>query len=357
LKNDDHDSLVGALEAMANVCVKQQRYSEALNYMDRAINLREAVDQTDNALVQSLFNKLNLLDKMDRLESSLPELEDAERLIASLKPSYLTSAYFDQAAVYRCRLQRPELALQHWEKTHQILLAEYLSTHIVTAFARQKLAYSLFQIGQVDSAKEHLKAAYTVLRTRLGGQHEDVQALAAAQADPQTMPAVLEKWSLMTLTEIDKQPLPDKSAELLHMLVGLDIVSIFDPDKGSQVVNRIGKARFALLDQENFLLPNIRIMDSTNIPKQDYILQLNGQEIFRARLPTHYAIASPGGKGPSILSRKITQEIGFSFPLLWIDEESELPAGTRMYNAEEVIMANLVEIIKQKKDLILAAIQ
>jgi GTPase SAR1 family protein len=357
IRNDAPDEQIGTLEAMANAYAKQNHYDEAINYMNRAIRLRYAVHQTDSALIQCLFNKLDLLDKMNRLHSSLSQLEETERLLGSLEPSYGKAIYLDQIALYRYRLQEPELALSYWEQTYQILLTEYKSTHIVTAFAEQKLAYGLIQIDQMERAKEHLRAAYAVLRTRLGSQHEIVQAIPEAQADPHIITDVLEKWSLMTLAEIGKQPLPDKSAEVLHLLMGDDIIPIFDPDQGSQIIDRIGKARFSMLDQDYFLFPNIRMMDSTALPKRDYILQLNEKEIFRGKLPTLYAIPSPGGKGPSILNQKITQELGFSFPLLWIGEEAQLPTDTRIYSAEEIFMANLIEILKQKKKQILAAIQ
>jgi tetratricopeptide (TPR) repeat protein len=357
IRNNSPDEQIGTLEAMANVYAKQNCYDEAIDYMDRAIRLRHSVDRTYSALIQSLFNKLGLLDKINRLHSSLSQLEETEKLLDSLDPSYGKAVYLDQIAVYRCRLQYPELALNYWEQTYQILLADYQSTHVVTAFAEQKLAYGLIQINQVERAKERLRAAYAVLRTRLGGQHEIVQAILEAQAAPHVITSVLEKWSLMTLTEIDKQPLPDKSAEVLHMLMGDDIIPIFDPDQGSQIIDRIGKARFSMLAQDYFLFPNIRLMDSTALPKRDYILQLNEKEIFRGKLPTLYAIPSPGGKGPSILNQKITQELGFSFPLLWIGEEAQLPTDTRIYSAEEIVMANLIEILKQKKEQILAAIQ
>jgi tetratricopeptide (TPR) repeat protein len=353
--NGSIDWQVSILETIADLHTKERRYEEALLHRERAGQLRTQLGTAKgDAALDTTFKRLDLLARVDRLDQAMPSLQEAERLLEPLPPSYMKALYLDRAAIFNSQLQRAEQAVRLWEQAYQILLDELKSFHLLTAFAQLKLAYGLLQLRRDHEARPYLEAAGATLRTRLGSRHEVAQALAAALADAAPSSA-LTAWARRPIGEIAELPLPDRSAESMRIVVGPEIVPVFDPDQGSRLLERLAQLRLDLLEQEQFLLPYIHITDDAQLDGRIYRLNLDGKLLFEGRLPAPYAVAS--NKRPAFWNPNVTREPGFDHTLLWVSDEAQLPAASHTFDAEDVVLANLMVIIKQNKDRILAAIQ
>jgi tetratricopeptide (TPR) repeat protein/GTPase SAR1 family protein len=348
---NDLESQVTILDIISNAKVKQSYPEEALTYIEESNRIRQEINWDP---LQGMLNKLKIENQIGRLPS-LELIEEVERHI--LKTLHINDRIFalDQIALYRLKLRHFEEARAVWEKMHNDILDEYKENELITAFAKFKYAYMLGVNNRINEAKHFINKSCVIFRTRLGGAHEIVRSIEQMEhVSGQQIIDIMAKWCLMPLSEIFNQPLPDKSAEVLRLLVGIDIVDVFDPDTGSQILDRIGQMRMDILDTEDFLLPNIRIMDDSSLPKKDYVLTLNGREIYRGKLPTLYAIQDIS---KSTFFSKSTMEIGFSKPLRWLKEVDKIPDDSILYSAEDVVLVNLKAMIIQSKDSILAEIQ
>jgi flagellar biosynthesis protein FlhA len=65
----------------------------------------------------------------------------------------------------------------------------------------------------------------------------------------------------------------------LNLQVGNDLLVIADPDQDGQLLGKIAGLRSRMTDELGFILPNIRIMDSTTIQPNEYMISIRGNPV------------------------------------------------------------------------------
>jgi flagellar biosynthesis protein FlhA len=77
----------------------------------------------------------------------------------------------------------------------------------------------------------------------------------------------------------------------LNLQVGNDLLVIADPDQDGQLLGKIAGLRSRMTDEVGFILPNIRIMDSTTIQPNEYLISIRGNPVATGRVyPGRYML-------------------------------------------------------------------
>jgi flagellar biosynthesis protein FlhA len=77
----------------------------------------------------------------------------------------------------------------------------------------------------------------------------------------------------------------------LSLQVGNDLLVIADPDQDGQLLGKIAGLRARMTDELGFILPNIRIMDSTTLQPNEYLISIRGNPVASANVyPGRYMI-------------------------------------------------------------------
>jgi flagellar biosynthesis protein FlhA len=77
----------------------------------------------------------------------------------------------------------------------------------------------------------------------------------------------------------------------LNLQVGNDLLVIADPDQDGQLLGKIAGLRARMTDEIGFILPNIRIMDSTTIHPNEYMVSIRGNPVESGRVyPGRYML-------------------------------------------------------------------
>jgi len=77
----------------------------------------------------------------------------------------------------------------------------------------------------------------------------------------------------------------------LNLQVGNDLLVIADPDQDGQLLGKIAGLRARMTDEIGFILPNIRIMDSTTIHPNEYLVSIRGNPVESGRVyPGRYML-------------------------------------------------------------------
>ena len=65
----------------------------------------------------------------------------------------------------------------------------------------------------------------------------------------------------------------------LSLQVGNGLLAIADPEQEGQLLAKIAALRQRMTDELGFIIPNIRIMDSTALPDNDYVIAIRGNNV------------------------------------------------------------------------------
>ena len=67
----------------------------------------------------------------------------------------------------------------------------------------------------------------------------------------------------------------------LKLLVGKDLVPIADPDEDGEILPKIAALRQSLTDELGYIIPNIRILDDSEIGTNEYVIFIRNNNVFR----------------------------------------------------------------------------
>lgn len=351
------------LDAMATMADRGSAHEVALRLANVVIGLRRDMSAKGKEYAASLSRKFLMEAKLGRYGSDLKELEEAEQITLALPSDYDKAVYLDVLAIQRYGLSGYARALEFWRESSEIVATEASAVHLLAAFAETKLGYTMLAVNEDhQAAVQRLRASRAVLRTRLGDNHELVEGLTACILQHGAASPVLNIWCMKPYDALANEP--DRSADVLQLLVGADIISFFDPDQGSKILDRIPGVRRDLLASEEFLLPNVRIMDSVDLDGRTYTIRLLSdrslgtyQTIFEAKIPTNYAVpASQPTNLSALYTWKVTTEPAYDHPIQWVNEDYNLPKNVDAILIEDIIARNLEVVVRKHKEEIIASI-
>jgi flagellar biosynthesis protein FlhA len=136
----------------------------------------------------------------------------------------------------------------------------------------------------------------------------------------------------------------------ISVLVGVRLISMVDPRKGSQLFDRIGALRRRFAQQLGLIIPLVRLRDNINLEPNAYEIRLSDLTVAKGRLEPDMLLAMDSGTVATKIQGIDTLEPVFGLPAMWIkpqDKEKAELSGYTIIDPESVFITHLAETLKK----------
>ena len=159
-----------------------------------------------------------------------------------------------------------------------------------------------------------------------------------------------EKHSASPQPKADKQPIEELlDVDRVSVQVGVRLINMVDPRKGSTIFDRIGALRRKFAQQHGIIIPLVRLRDNITLEPSAYEIRIAELPIASGRLePEKFLAMDPGTVQTKIEGIETTEPV-YGLPALWISpankEKSEL-SGYTVIDPESVFITHLSETLR-----------
>ena len=140
------------------------------------------------------------------------------------------------------------------------------------------------------------------------------------------------------------------SVEPIEMEFGYSLIPLVDEESGGNLINRIVIFRRQYAQDMGFVVPSIRLRDSSSISTNQYTIKIKGEEIAKGELLVDYYLAlepsTPSGEVDGIE----TIEPAYGIPSKWITADKKELAeiyGYTVIDPLSVMLTHLSETVKR----------
>ncbi len=155
---------------------------------------------------------------------------------------------------------------------------------------------------------------------------------------------------------------PEKMEELLHLdtlqiELGYGLLSLADPKKGGDLLERVTGVRRTFVQEMGFIIPAVRLRDNLELQPNEYRFVFRGQLIATGEVMPGYWLAMNINNSTEVLPGVQATEPVFGLPATWITDverkNAEL-AGYTVVDAASVLVTHFSETIKRTCSQILS---
>jgi len=140
------------------------------------------------------------------------------------------------------------------------------------------------------------------------------------------------------------------SVEQIEMEFGYSLLPLVDEQMGGSFIDRVVMLRKQFATEMGFVIPSVKLRDSSRLNPNQYAIKFKGEEIARGDvLVDHYLALAPDGVTEEIDGIETT-EPAFGIPAKWFSEDKRIKAelaGYTLIDPTSVIITHLSEIIKR----------
>ncbi len=185
------------------------------------------------------------------------------------------------------------------------------------------------------------------LSRKMRAQEEQEAAAAMAQQElppPEEAPAeadyyrdVSNVYSLLTV-------------EPIEMEFGYSLIPLVDESSGGKLINRIVIFRRQYAQEMGFVVPTVRMHDSSVIGTNQYTIRIKGEEVAKGEILVDYYLALEPAKPLGEIDGIETVEPAYGIPSRWILPENKEMAeiyGYTVIDPLSVVLTHLSETIKK----------
>ncbi len=140
------------------------------------------------------------------------------------------------------------------------------------------------------------------------------------------------------------------NVEPIEMEFGYSLIPLVDESSGGKLINRIVIFRRQYAQDMGFVIPSIRLRDSSNLNTNQYVIKIKGEEVAKGEILVDYYLAleppSPAGEVDGIE----TIEPAYGIPSKWILAENRELAeiyGYTVIDPLSVMLTHLSETVKK----------
>ncbi|MEJ2647472.1 MAG: flagellar biosynthesis protein FlhA [Sedimentisphaerales bacterium] len=157
-----------------------------------------------------------------------------------------------------------------------------------------------------------------------------------------------------TQVRTEKQPIEDLlDIDRVSVQVGIRLIGMVDPRKGSSIYDRIGALRRKFAQQLGIIIPLIRLRDNINLEPSTYEIRIAELPVATGRLePDMFLAMDPGTVQRKIDGLKTTEPV-YGLPAIWVTptnkEKAEL-SGYTVIDPESVFITHLSETLRKHCD-------
>ncbi|CUX49425.1 flagellar biosynthesis protein FlhA [Clostridium sp. C105KSO13] len=175
--------------------------------------------------------------------------------------------------------------------------------------------------------------------------------------------AVLEQQAKVQEAELSAPPVTEEEyfkdinniyslieVEPIEMEFGYSLIPLIDESSGGKMINRIVIFRRQYAQDMGFVIPSVRLRDSSALNTNQYVIKIRGEEVARGEiLVDHYLALEPPNPSGTIDGIE-TIEPAYGIPSKWILPENKEMAeiyGYTVIDPLSVMITHLSETIKQ----------
>ncbi len=140
------------------------------------------------------------------------------------------------------------------------------------------------------------------------------------------------------------------SVEPIELEFGYSLIPLIDEGSGGKMINRIVIFRRQYAQDMGFVIPSVRLRDSSSLNTNQYVIKIRGEEVAKGEILVDYYLALE----PQVLSGEVdgieTIEPAYGIPSKWIRPENKEMAeiyGYTVIDPLSVMLTHLSETIKQ----------
>lgn len=140
------------------------------------------------------------------------------------------------------------------------------------------------------------------------------------------------------------------TVEPVEMEFGYSLIPLVDESVGGRVINRIIIFRRQYAQDMGFVIPSIRLRDSSGLNTNQYSIKIRGEEVARGEILTDYYLALEPENPEREVDGIETIEPAYGIPSRWIRPEDRERAeiyGYTVIDPLSVMIIHLSEVIKQ----------
>ncbi len=143
----------------------------------------------------------------------------------------------------------------------------------------------------------------------------------------------------------------------LEISIGLGLLSLADPSRGGDLMQRITGVRNSIAMDLGIVLPKVRVRDETSLGQYEYEIRIAGDPIARASVLPGMLLAIDSGQTTGVIEGEPTRDPTFGEPAVWIDPMRREQAAIYGYTTVEpgaVLATHLQEVAKRHADELLS---
>ena len=140
------------------------------------------------------------------------------------------------------------------------------------------------------------------------------------------------------------------SVDPIELEFGYSLIPLIDEGSGGKLINRIVIFRRQYAQDMGFVVPSVRLRDSSSLNTNQYVIKIRGEEVAKGEILVDYYLALE----PPILSGEVdgieTIEPAYGIPSKWIRPENKEMAeiyGYTVIDPLSVMLTHLSETIRQ----------
>lgn len=140
------------------------------------------------------------------------------------------------------------------------------------------------------------------------------------------------------------------SVDPIELEFGYSLIPLIDEGSGGKLINRIVIFRRQYAQDMGFVIPSVRLRDSSSLNTNQYVVKIRGEEVAKGEILVDYYLALE----PPVLSGEVdgieTVEPAYGIPSKWIRPENKEMAeiyGYTVIDPLSVMLTHLSETIKQ----------
>lgn len=140
------------------------------------------------------------------------------------------------------------------------------------------------------------------------------------------------------------------TVEPIEMEFGYSLIPLVDESVGGKLINRIVIFRRQYAQDMGFVIPSIRLRDSSGLNTNQYCIKIKGEEVARGELLVDYYLALDPENPEKEIDGIETIEPAYGIPSRWIRPEDREMAeiyGYTVIDPLSVLVTHLSEVVKQ----------
>lgn len=140
------------------------------------------------------------------------------------------------------------------------------------------------------------------------------------------------------------------TVEPIEMEFGYSLIPLVDESVGGKLINRIVILRRQYAQDMGFVIPSIRLRDSSGLNTNQYCIKIKGEEVAKGELLVDYYLALDPENPEKEIDGIETIEPAYGIPSRWIRPEDREMAeiyGYTVIDPLSVLVTHLSEVVKQ----------